>query len=523
MPHVTKDWHSALGVTEALEQQIFDEQNEQVSEDFMLGDVSLDVKQAVELAKQELDFLAALAIPDIFKVEFPPVLLAAWQLVTQSAEEIRSFTQIALGIPRGHGKTTFIKLFILWCVIYTDKKFILIIAATSERAQDILADVEIMLNEMNIRKVFGDWNTGLEKNTEAVKKFAYRGRPVVIAALGAGGAIRGLNINNERPDIMVFDDIQTKEVSESVIQSQALERWMIGTAMKAKSPSGCLFIFAGNMYPGPNSILKKLKNNATWIKFISGAILADGTALWENLRSKTELIAELDNDISMGHPEIFFSEVMNDTDAGINTRTDLSLIKPWKWLPWEQPQGKFIVIDPSAGKKGGDAVSIGYFEVYDQEIGFRGLIEQNLSPGNTIRTALLMAVNTGTRLIAVESVGYQSTLLYWFGQIAEQLHLTGFQFVEIHSGAVSKNARIVQGLKGLTAGELIPHNDVVNFLTHQIVNWNPLKRDNDDGVLDLITYAPKVMEKYGPMCMTYEEELLMEDASPGVLEHNSLF
>ena len=61
----------------------------------------------------------------------------------------------------------------------------------------------------------------------------------------------------------------------------------------------------------------------------------------------------------MGHPEIFFSEVLNDTEAGINSRTDLSLIKPWPWQEHELPQGKFIVIDPSNNKRGGDDVSIG--------------------------------------------------------------------------------------------------------------------------------------------------------------------
>jgi hypothetical protein len=522
LPHISKDWDKALGVTTTLTQQLHEKETAEAIE-FGVQSVNVEAEQARQLAEVNIDFLAGLSIPDIYKYPHPPVLIAAWQLITRAAREKQKFTQLALGIPRGHGKTTFIKLFILWCILFTDKKFILIIAATADRAQDILSDIEGMLDERNIKSVFGDWTIGVEKNAYEVKKFSYRGRPIVIAALGAGGAVRGMNVNNERPDIIVFDDIQTKECSESRIQSEGLERWMIGTAMKAKSPAGCLFIFAGNMYPGPNSILKKLKSNPTWTKFISGAILADGTALWEDLRSFNSLVEELDNDIAMGHPEIFFSEVMNDTEAGINSNTDLSKIKPWAWNPWEKPQGKFIVIDPSAGKKGGDAVAIGYFEVYDGKVGFRGLIEKNLSPGNTIRTALLMALEHKVRLIAVESVGYQATLAYWFKIIADELNLTGFHFVEIHSGSNSKNARIVQALKGLTAGEVILHPDVVNFVTHQIANWNPMKRDNEDGILDVLTYGPKVMEKFGPLALSYEEELLMEDATPGVLEHNSSF
>lgn len=524
MVYTGKTWDEKLGISETLEQQIQEDQDKRdLENDLGLDTARFNAAEVAAVAEQDLDFLAGLAIPEVYRFGFPPVLKAAWQLVTQAAVSVNKIIQLALGIPRGHGKTTFIKLFVLWCVLFTNQKFILIISSTADLAENILADIEDMLSEMNIKQVFGDWTIGIETNRNNLKKFSYRGRPIIIACLGAGGALRGLNLKNERPSVIVFDDIQTKECSESKIQSDALERWMIGTAMKAKSPFGCLFIFAGNMYPGPNSILKKLKTNPTWIKFISGAILADKTALWPDLRSFESLVSELDNDISMGHPEIFFSEVMNDTEVGINTNTDLSAIKPWKWNGVEQPQAKFIVIDPSTGKRGGDAVTIGYFEVYDEIVGFRMLKEQNLSPGNTIRQAMLMALQTKTRLIAVESVGYQSTLLYWFKIISEQLNLTGFHFVEIHSGSSSKNNRITQALKALTAGEIILHEDVVNFVTNQILNWNPLKKDNEDGILDVMTYGPMVMRKYGPLAITYEEEVILGDSSPGVEEYNSSF
>jgi hypothetical protein len=523
MAYNDQTWDDKLGISDALRQQMLEEEERNAVNELGLDVGRFQVEQVAALAEQDLDFLAGLAIPEVYKFGFPPVLKAAWQLVTTAATSVSKMIQIALGIPRGHGKTTFIKLFILWCILFTDQKFILIISSTADLSENILADVEDMLSEMNIKQVFGDWSIGVETRRQNLKKFSYRGRPVIIACMGAGGSLRGLNLKNERPSVIVFDDIQTKECSESKIQSDALERWMIGTAMKAKSPFGCLFIFAGNMYPGTNSILKKLKSNPTWVKFISGAILSDKTALWPELRSFESLIAELDNDIFMGHPEIFFSEVMNDTEVGINTNTDLSALKPWKWMSVEQPQAKFIVIDPSTGKRGGDAVTIGYFEVYDEIVGFRQLIEENLSPGNTIRQAILLALQTKTRLIAVESVGYQSTLLYWFKVISEQLKLTGFSFVEIHSGSNSKNTRITQALKALTAGEIILHEDTKNFVINQVLNWNPLKRDNEDGILDVLTYGPMVMRKYGPLALSYEQELILGDSSPGVEEFNSSF
>jgi hypothetical protein len=486
-------------------------------------DGSFDPNAAKQLAEVSLDFLAGLAMPTIFEYLFPPVLLAAWQLLCEKGGQLKDESKIALGIPRGHGKTTLIKLFILFCVLFTKKKFILVICSTQGHAENLLADVEDMLNELNIIKLFGDWKTGVELKRQDLKKFGYRGRSITIAAIGAEGSLRGLNIKNDRPDVMLFEDVQTKECSESQPQSESLLRWMIGTAMKARSPKGCLTIFNGNMYPGPNSILKKLKTNPGWIKFISGAILADGTALWPELRSLESLLSELDNDISLGHPEIFFAEVLNDTEVGTNSRTDLSRIRPWPHQDEDQPQGKFIVIDPAQGKDGGDLVSIGYVEVFDGIPGLRDVIEENLSPGNTIRRALLMALRTGTRVIAVEATAYQYTLLYWFTEIAAQLQLTGFHFVPIYATTTSKNTRIAVMLKALTANEIDVHPKVKSLVISQIVNWNPLRRNNTDGILDLLTFTTPVLEAYGPVIATDTDVSVLDLNAAKVVENNTCF
>lgn len=491
----------------------------------LASEATYDGEQIKAIAKEDVNMLGGLAVPDIFNIPFPPVLIAAWALLRQSVATamLPLFPKIALGIPRGLGKTTVIKLFILYCILFTNVKFILVMSSTATLAENVIADVVDMLNESNIVRLFTSWKVGLETDRTDLKKFGFRGRNIILAAIGAGGSVRGLNLKNERPDVMVFDDIQTKECSESKIQSEALERWMIGTAMKAKSPRGCLFIFAGNMFPGPHSILKKLKNMPSWTKFISGAILADGTALWEEVRSKESLIEEFEGDMELGHPEIFLSEVLNDTEAGINTNTDIALIREWPFAEHELPQGKFIIIDPSNDKATSDKVAIGYFEVYDGIPAMRDVIDDRLSPGNIIRKALLMALKTGTKLIAVEATAFQFSLLYWFNEIANQLGVTGIQFVDVYSGSYSKNSRISDAMKALTAGEIILHAKVKQQVVHQIANWNPLKRNNEDGILDLLAYCSRVLELYGPM-LASETTIEVQDASSAeVVEDNHAF
>lgn len=528
-PGTTKNWNEQLG----LQQIAQDKLEETIEQDrqALLTD-ELDSQQTTasfpkhdveRLAKSDMNFLAGIAMPDTYQFPFPPVLMAGWELLVTSAAKRGDFPQIALGIPRGFGKTTEIKLFILFLILFSDVKFILVACATEKHATNIIADVVDMLDEDNISGTFGNWRVGIERDTLDTKKFGYRGRNITLHGIGAGGSVRGTNIKNERPDVMIFDDVQSREDANSKIISDQLETWMFATAMKAKSPRGCLFIFAGNMFPTPYSILKKLKTNDTWVKFISGAILADGTSLWPELRSLKSLIQELDTDMAAGHPEIFFSEVLNDTEVGINTSTDLAQIKPWPWTELDQPQGKFILIDPGGGKKTSDETAIGYFEVYDGTPAFRKFISERLSPGNTVRRALLLAMQTGSRIIIVESTSYQYSLLYWFEQISSELNIEGIQFVDIYSGAYSKNSRISDMLATLTQGELILHQEVKSAVMHEIANWNPMKRDNKDNLLDILAYAPRCLEVYGAGMQT-DIELHMQDGnSLGVVQNNHAF
>jgi hypothetical protein len=514
---------SHYGVTIDMLEASIEETRESVVEEPQILQAAFDIQQVRDACKLDLDFLAATVSPDTFILEFPAMHKTAWQiLIDGEADAEHKFLQFAIGIPRGHAKTTLIKLFIIWCILYSKRKFILVACAIEQHACNILADVTGMLQHPNVLTVFGDYRLGVETDTIRLKKFGFQGRNIILAAVGAEGSVRGFNLNNDRPDLMIFDDIQSKECADSETQSKILNEWMVGTAMKAKSPFGCMFIFAGNMFATSHSILRKLKANPRWIKFVCGAILADGTALWPELKSYEDLIEELDNDIAMGMAHIFFAEVLNDTEAGVNSNVDYSKFPVWPWNNGELPQGKFLLIDPSQGK-GKDADVILTCEVYDEKIGIKHVHEEHYSPANLIRRALITAIQTDTYCIAIESMAYQSTLLYWFQFICDQLKISGISFVPIYTNSHSKNSRILSGIKAMQTSEIFLHPDVRSQVQNQIKDWNPLKRDNKDDILDAISNAPKVVADYAGDILCHSTLLVLEAETATVQEDNHAF
>ncbi len=488
-----------------------------------IEEVTIPTAEVQDASRTSLDFLAALLMPLVYEFGFPPVFQNVWQWLLQHVNKPRSFPQLALGLPRGFGKTTLIKIFIVYCILFTSKKFILITAATASMAENILADIADMLDEPNIKKVFGDWRIGIERDTNSLKKFGYRGRNITLATVGAGGSLRGLNIKNARPDVMIFEDIQSRECADSEVQSNALESWMVGTAMKAKSPHGCMFLFVGNMYPTKHSILRKLKYNPKWFKFIAGGILAEGTSLWEDLQPIDQLMAEFENDLSMGRPEIFYSEVLNDENAAANNLIDLSKLPLVPYQEGDIAAGNFIVIDPATDKLGADEISIGYCEIHDGAPILMKIEEGRFSPSETIRKALHFALTYNCRLIAVEANAYQYSLLHWFDQVCLQLGIQGIEAVPVYSGRSSKNARILEMFKAYLQGELYVHEDAKTAVHLQISSFNALRRDNTDGLLDLLTYMNKIVELYAEFVIASNIIETQEFDASEVIENNSCF
>lgn len=463
-------------------------------------DVGVSRDEAIASSRVSLDFFAMLCIPEIFKFMFPPVFLAVWQLLTSSAQEPTGKKRLALGIPRGFGKTLLLKLFVAWLIAFTDRKFILVVCNTADLAENFIADVADILSSVNYLRVFGDWRLTLEKDRQELKKFSFRGRSVILAGLGAGSSLRGLNIKFVRPDVIIQDDMQSREEAASPVESVKTMSWMIGTLMKANDNNRCLHIFVGNMYPYEGSILRKLQVNPAWISFITGALLEDGESLWPELRSVEDILEELENDSSLGHPEIFYSEVMNDPEAGSRSGVDFSKINIWEGTDeeLETAEAGFVIIDPSLGKKTSDDVMIGAVLIYNGEPVLREIKAGKLNPGEQVRESIRLCAKYGLDALVVEGVAYQASLCYWIQQACTQLGLTNIKPLEINPSGQKKVPRILNALKQLTAAKerILIHKEVRAMVTHQITYFDPLKKNNKDDLLDILAYLYKVIAEH---------------------------
>ena len=77
--------------------------------------------------------------------------------------------------------------------------------------------------------------------------------------------------------------------------------------------------------------------------------------------------------------------------------------------------------------------------------------------------------------------------------------------------------------KSYAAGEILVHPDCKLEVHMQITEFNPLKRDNTDGLLDLLTYSPKVLEEFMEFIIISSIEQEQEYDALDVPDFNSCF
>ena len=89
----------------------------------------------------DFDFFCKVALPSVYTSSFPDFYIGVfWRIVDGTLSE-RDLSKFAIGIPRAHAKTTFVKLVIAWLLCFSPKKYFLIIGSVTKKSSDMITDV----------------------------------------------------------------------------------------------------------------------------------------------------------------------------------------------------------------------------------------------------------------------------------------------------------------------------------------------------------------------------------------------
>lgn len=467
--------------------------------------VQLPSDKVAELLRDDLDYLAAALIPDVAESPFPPFYKQVWAYILYSLHTlpIHDIFRFALGLPRGHAKTTFIKLLVCYLIIHDyDIDFIQVVCSTEPLAENFLTDVHNMMQSPLITQLYGSWTQSLTRDTMKVKKANWQGRKLILVAIGAGTSTRGLNLDNRRPNLIICDDAQTKENDESETDRTKLLLWLVGTLFKSLTKTKRkAILYIGNMY-SEECILYTFSKLRQWTSLVTGGILADGSALWPAIQTVDEMLAEYEHDSAVGLGAVWFAEIQNDPVGA-----SAGLLDPGEIIhscPQEEYQDvdlypqRFITVDPAGFRNTSD----------DNVVGVHCMMEEGKAatitvdggkwkPTTVIERALTLAIEWRVGIIFVESNAYQGTLAFWMEKTIRENELD-IKVIPMATGTASKFKRIKAWVKQLAGGKWqILERKAYTKLTFQIYKYRTNKKDNSDDYIDVCAQAVLAINKHG--------------------------
>lgn len=446
--------------------------------------------EVIARMREDFDFFCAVMAPEVCTSPFPEFFLGVFYEIAKAVSLPRDRSKYAVGIPRAHAKTTFVKLVIAYLILFSNKKYFMIIGSITSKAADIIGDVVSLLDGPNCRALFGNWRADSEVDSVELKMFTFRGRKITIRAAAPGGSlVRGTSKNFSRPDFVLMDDIIDEKGAASPTVSSEIYLWLLGTLLLAGDPKNCQYIYLGNKYAAEGCILTKLEKSKDWMSLVVGAILADGQPLWPELHSLEYLLSLYNAYLDDGHPEIFWAELMNHVGRENRVKFQFDKVKILDPDLDEMPLAKWIVIDPATGTEGGDAQAIGKCHAWDERPHLSEIEIFTKSAPELVRRVLGICLTEGYPIIFAEGGGYQKTLIQWFYEIMNQQGIQGITVLEIPPAGRKKNPHIAAALKLLQAGETSLSSQAKTLLFSEINNWNPLVKDNVDNCLDVLRHC----------------------------------
>jgi predicted phage terminase large subunit-like protein len=175
----------------------------------------------------------------------------------------------AIAAPREHAKSTCVSvIFVLYCVCYKLRRFIVLISDTQPQAALQLAAIKEEI-ESNVALIadFGSlqgdrkWDVNDCRTTTGI----------TLAARGAGQSLRGLRFRLYRPDLVICDDMENEEDVDNPDTRDKLERWFTGTVLNLGKKCQVFVIGTILHYDG---LLAKLLDPEKFKKFVKHRYMA---------------------------------------------------------------------------------------------------------------------------------------------------------------------------------------------------------------------------------------------------------
>jgi hypothetical protein len=471
----------------------------------------MSVGEIVAALRDDCTFFMNFFLAEELSFPVPAFHPSTWEYMTRVSVE-----QVAIALPRGHAKTTLAKLAAVWYLLFTPFRFIIYVSNTHTVAAEACRDIMNYIRSDNFVSVFGLVEFEVMQDQKGFYKFRLRyidaagqvkEKYCILKALGAGQQIRGLNIDNTRPQLAIVDDLEDNDNTATPLMIKGLSAWFFGPFAKALSRQHRKIIYIGNMLSNKSLLYDFCENAQDWHSLRYGCLLGNGEPLWPDMWSLEKIKADYESYRRRNLLHLWFAEMMNLPIAEGNLLIDGDDI-PYAppMIPGEQTAA-FITIDPAiSDKTWADQCAIvvhalspnGYWQIAEVVAGRFQLNE-------VFWLIVELSAKWQTRVVGIEQAGFQMALKFLFETLSA-VHHQYFDIVEIPHKNQAKVQRLAVWCSFLRKKEWVL-NEGEYVITEQLLSFDPMKKANRDDIIDACSmgvvminlYLPAIMESHAMM------------------------
>lgn len=414
--------------------------------------------------------------------------------------------RVAVAIPRGHAKTTLAKLAAVWHFLFSDYRFILYVSGSHDLVVPYVNDIANFFDTENFVAVFGEVIWKKRSDGEGIYKFiipSLGNKICILRGLGSGQRTRGINVDNERPQLAICDDLEDDPDVESEAMHNKMLNWWLGPFYKCLNKFHNKIILSGNLLSTQSVFYKELQD-PDWHSFLYAVIKTDRTPLWPDMWPMEDIIKDYNKYMRLGKIAKWFAEMMNHPVPEGGNIVDIEKIA---YAPMRDPMEVgygMITIDPALSQQDwANKCAIAAHGWIECEVQWQTLelyMKKGMKVSTIFNKATQMADRWGFTSIGVEAGALQGGLLQTFELLQLVNNLPQYAFVPVAHGNRHKTERIASwaglleqdkdkhALWALTIGEFI--------VTNQLINYDPAKKENDDDALDVCAQGLQMKDQY---------------------------
>lgn len=470
------------------------------------SEASAEMAQIKHLLRIDAEVFIEFFLPDELTSEVPEFHKEIWGSMTDESKQ-----RILLAIPRDHAKTTLAKLAVVWYFLFTSHRFCVYLSNTNTIAKNACKDIIGFLKSPNFENVFGKVKFTKESDTDSLWQFEIplgngRIKKCILRAVGAGQQMRGINIDNQRPDIAVVDDVEDNENTDSPLLQKKLDKWIFGPFIKALARQKKI-IWLGNMLQ-KTSLLARLSQNPKWNPVVFGSIIKDAVtgvlrSLWPERWPIEELISDFHEYRGLGLIETWMCEMMNMPGHGENGFTGEMVCYAVRPTPGGNSiRAAWITIDPAFGEnaKNDSTAIVVHVLPEDGPPMVVEYVHEQMNESDMFDHALRLAHKWNAWVWGIEAIAAQRVLITLFKVLlAGRMMNNRVEILPLMAGKGDpKVARISAWVALMVRGEYAIPEDDIEIVT-QLTNYNMRKNSNKDDLIDSCAYGPQMLDNYLPL------------------------